>query len=85
MNGSNQHIISIVTIGLVVMAFVCVASICVLSFYKIQIPPELNTLAGGLVGACSAMLVKTSATTPEPVKSEIVNGPEAAIPTKVTK
>ena len=59
---TNQSAITIITMTIAVMAFSCVASICVLAFYGIQIPPELNTLAGGLVGALTAMLVKTSPT-----------------------
>jgi len=59
---TNQTAITIITMTIAIMAFSCVASICVLAFYGIEIPPELNTLAGGLVGALTAMLVKTSPT-----------------------
>ncbi len=81
MNGSNQHIILTVTISLVVMAISSVLTICFLSYKGIQIPPELNTLAGGLVGAVTAMLVRTSPTSTEPQKSEIVNSKSNPIPT----
>jgi hypothetical protein len=59
---TNQAAITIITMTIAIMAFSCVVSICTLAFYAIQIPPELNTLAGGLVGALTAMLVKTSPT-----------------------
>jgi len=80
-----------------VMAFSCVVSICTLAFYAIQIPPELNTLAGGLVGALTAMLVKTSPT--ETLKAPpapptlpngatpvtVVNPPSDPVPTEEQK
>jgi len=59
---TNQTAITIITSTIAIMAVCCVLSICVLAFFAIQIPPELNTLAGGLVGALTAMLVKTSPT-----------------------
>jgi len=59
---TNQTAITVITSTIAIMAVSCVLSICVLAFYGITIPPELNTLAGGLVGALTAMLVKTSPT-----------------------
>jgi hypothetical protein len=73
---SNQFPITVITVTLAVMAFTCVVSVCYLAFNSLQIPPELNTLTGGLVGALTAMLVKTSPTetirqtTPMPVPSD---------------
>lgn len=49
----------------------CVATVCVLAFRGVQIPPELNTLTGGLVGSLASMLVKTSPT--ETQKTEPAN------------
>ncbi len=73
------------------MALTCVFSVCVLAFYHVEIPPELNTLTGGLVGALTAMLVKTSPTetvkpapdSPTPVT--VVNPPSDPVPTEETK
>jgi hypothetical protein len=91
---TNQSAITIITMTIAVMAFSCVISICTLAFYGIQIPPELNTLAGGLVGALTAMLVKTSPTEtmkqpPTPPGSngsatpvEVVNKPSNPVPTE---
>lgn len=57
---TNKTVITIIIATLAGCAGLCVFSICFLSYRAIQIPPELNTLAGGLVGALTAMLVKTS-------------------------
>jgi hypothetical protein len=59
---TNSKVIAIVISALAVMAVMCVSTICVLSYLSIEVGPELNTLAGGLVGALTAMLVKTSPT-----------------------
>lgn len=59
---TNQIVIKIITGSIAGLAAICVITVCVLSYFAIQIPPELNTLTGGLVGALSAMLVKTSPT-----------------------
>jgi hypothetical protein len=59
---TNQSAITIITMTIAVMAASCVGSVCFLAYRGIQIPPELNTLTGGLVGALTAMLVKTSPT-----------------------
>jgi hypothetical protein len=72
---TNQSAITVITMTIAAMAAACVGSVCLLSYRGIQIPPELNTLTGGLVGALTAMLVKTSPTetvrqpTPSPVSS----------------
>lgn len=62
MNASNQLTIQIITGTIAFLAVLCVASICVLAFKAMAIPPELNTIAGGLVGAVTTMLVKTTPT-----------------------
>lgn len=80
MNPTNQASITIVTSTLALLAFVTVITVCVLSFYSITIPPELNTLAGGLVGAVSTMLVKTTATS-NPTDTRIVNKPSDPVTT----
>ena len=93
---TNQTAITVITSTIAIMAVSCVLSICVLAFYGITIPPELNTLAGGLVGALTAMLVKTSPTetmkqppppptdtNPTPV--QVVNAPNDPVPTEETK
>lgn len=59
---TNKAAISWITRTLAVMAALCVFTVCLLSFMNVQIPPELNTLAGGLVGTLGAMLVKTTPT-----------------------
>ncbi len=89
---SNQSAITIITFTIALMAASCVASICFLAYRAIQIPPELNTLAGGLVGALTAMLVKTSPTetvkapTPDaPAPVQVMNTPAAPVPTEETK
>jgi len=94
---TNQTAITIITGTIAIMAVSCVLSICFLAFYGIQIPPELNTLAGGLVGALTAMLVKTSptetlkqplpnppATGDNPTPVQVVNAPNDPVPTEET-
>jgi hypothetical protein len=89
---TNQSAITIITMTIAIMAASCVGSVCFLSFHGIQIPPELNTLTGGLVGALTAMLVKTSPTetlkqpppppngsSPTPV--QVMNKPTDPVPT----
>ncbi len=61
-----------ITGTIAIMALLCVVTICVLSYLGTKVPPELNTLTGGLCGALTAMLVKTTPT--ETVKSNLVNG-----------
>lgn len=74
-NTDNKSTITTVTSTLCVLAFLAVAAVCVLAYLQCQIPPELNTLAGGLVGALTAMLVKTSPTAAVP-ETKIVNPPD---------
>jgi hypothetical protein len=97
MNGevaTNKATITVITTGLVLMAFACVVTICLLAYWKIQIPPELNTLAGTLCGGVAGMLVKTSPTestrqvTVPPIHSgdvptevKVVNVPTDPVPT----
>lgn len=59
---TNTTVISVITSTIAVMAFLCVLAICILAYLGQKIPPELNTLAGGLVGSLGSMLVKTSPT-----------------------
>lgn len=77
------------------MAVTCVLTLCTLSYLGIKVPPELNTLTGGLVGSLASMLVKTSpsATTSSPppngggapAQVQVVNKPENPVPTEETK
>jgi len=59
---TNRISITVIISTLAFCAGLCVFSVCLLAYYQLQIPPELNTLTGGLVGALTAMLVKTSPT-----------------------
>ncbi len=59
---NNKGAIMLIISTIAFAALLCVSSICVLAYFGKQIPPELNTLTGGLVGAISTMLVKTSPT-----------------------
>lgn len=58
----NKGEIKVIVRSVAILAFVCVASECALAYFGKQIPPELNTLTGGLVASLTAMLVKTSPT-----------------------
>jgi hypothetical protein len=60
--GDNKGEIKVIIRTLAGLAIICVLAECVLSYLGKQIPPELNTLTGGLVGSLTAMLVKTSPT-----------------------
>ncbi len=62
MNTNNQTAITVITGTIAIMALACVVTICVLSYLGTKVPPELNTLTGGLCGALTAMLVKTTPT-----------------------
>lgn len=62
MNNNNQGAISWITRTLAFLGACCVVTVCILSYRGIQIPPELNTLTGGLVGSLASMLVKTTPT-----------------------
>jgi len=85
MPDSNHKVIFVVTSTIAILAIMAVATICLLSYFAIPIPPELNTLAGGLVGAISAMLVKTTATSSQPNETKIINEKSDPIPTKPQK
>lgn len=61
---------------------VAVVTICVLSRYGVDIPPELNTLAGGLVGSLGAMLTKTTPTVGTANETKITNTAAEPIPTE---
>jgi hypothetical protein len=83
---TNKTAITIIITTLAGCAGLCVLSICILAYMAIQIPPELNTLTGGLVGALSAMLAKTSPaeTTAQPNggPTPVVNPPSEPVPTE---
>lgn len=91
---TNQTAISIITFTIALMALLCVGTVCLLSYLGVQVPPELNTLTGGLVGALTAMLVKTSPTetmkqppspTPtDPAPVKVVNPPSDPVHTEET-
>ena len=95
MNGTtdNSGEIKVIIRTLAFLAGVCVIAVAILAYFQKQIPPELNTLTGGLVGSLTAMLVKTAPTTsspsiPEPVKpikTEIVQSPDNPVPVQETK
>ena len=87
---TNKIPINIIITTLAFCALICVSSVCFLSYSAIEIPPELNTLTAALVGALTAMLVKTSPTevTKQPnVSNEIPmpvtveNEPKDPVPT----
>lgn len=56
---SNRNTISVITKTLACLAVIAVGTVCVLAYQIKDIPPELNTLTAGLVGALTAMLVNT--------------------------
>lgn len=57
---TNKSVITVITTTIAILAFSSVGTICVCAYFGIVIPPELNTLAGGLVASLATMLVKTS-------------------------
>ncbi len=67
---TNKTAIALITTTICVLAFIGVSTICVLAYMGIEIPPELNTLAGGLVGSVGTLLAKTS-----PTETTSANGP----------
>ncbi len=94
MNGNpstNQTAITMITGTIAIMALLCVVTICILSYLGVKVPPELNTLTGGLCGALTAMLVKTTPTEgtkapsggPTPV--QVMNEPKDPVPTEENK
>jgi hypothetical protein len=95
-DSSNSGEIKVIVRTLAALAFTCVIVECVLSYFQLKIPPELNTLTGGLVGSMTAMLVKTaptSNTTPEPTPTpstetptpvKVVNPKTDPVPTVTT-
>ncbi len=89
---NNQTAITMITGTIAIMALACVVTICVLSYLGIKVPPELNTLTGGLCGALTAMLVKTTPTeTPKapnpdaPAPVTVMNPASDPVPTTETK
>jgi hypothetical protein len=95
MNGTgdgsdNKSEIKVIIRTLAGLAIICVLAECVLSYLGKQIPPELNTLTGGLVGSLTAMLVKTSptqtstASADPPKQTGEIKVPEQTLETKST-
>ncbi len=89
---NNQTAITMITGTIAIMALCCVVTICVLSYLGVKVPPELNTLTGGLCGALTAMLVKTTPTetakTPTldaPAPVTVMNPASDPVPTTETK
>lgn len=78
---SNKAAIDWITRTLATMGAFCVVTVCILAIRGIQIPPELNTLTGGLVGSLASMLVKTSPTETSPTPP--VNGTGTGAPVDV--
>lgn len=81
---TNKQAIDWITRTLAVMGFLCVLTVCILSFKGIQIPPELNTLTGGLVGSLASMLVKTTPTEEKqkPQDVKVANPPDEPVQTE---
>jgi hypothetical protein len=68
------------------LAALSVTTVCVLAYRGTQIPPELNTLTGGLVGALSSMLVNTkSSDRPAPVEIKQPEGDPVPVKETPTK
>lgn len=59
---TNKQAIDWITRTLAFLGACCVVTVCVLAYRGQEIPPELNTLTGGLVGSLASMLVKTTPT-----------------------
>ena len=91
MNPTNRIPINVIIGTLAFCAGICVCSVCFLSYSAIQIPPELNTLTAALVGALTAMLVKTSPTEggkppgSGPTDVQVINPPSDPVPTVEAK
>jgi len=87
----NRTTISVITTTIALIAVICVATECYLSYKGIQIPPELNTLTGGVTGALVAMLTKTSPTqstqvsTSDPTPVVVTNKPADPVQTHETQ
>ncbi len=89
---NNQTAITMITGTIAIMALLCVVTICILSYLGVKVPPELNTLTGGLCGSLAAMLVKTTPTetakapTPDaPAPVTVMNPASDPVPTTETK
>jgi hypothetical protein len=61
---TNQESISTIIRTLAVLAILCVLTICCLSAMSFTIPEILSNLTSSLIGALTAMLVKTTPTPP---------------------
>lgn len=85
---TNKAAIDWITRTLAFLGACCVITVCILSYRGTQIPPELNTLTGGLVGSLASMLVKTTPTeTPSKPPAEVTvdQPPDQPIPVKPTE
>ena len=63
---TNEQAINIIIRTLAALAGLCVLTICILSALSFVIPEVLSNLTSSLVGALTAMLVKTSPTLAAP-------------------
>lgn len=93
---SNKWTIYWVVMAIILMAIGCVATNCYMALQKMEPPQAFTLLTGGLVGAVTSMLVKTSPTEtvksaptppPPPIPPEVivVNKPDDPVPTTETK
>ena len=82
---SNHSIIRSIIWTLCLLAVIAVTTVCVMSFKGLTIPPELNTIAGGLIGTIGGMLVKTTPTSSAPTQTKIVNSEKDPVNTTDVK
>lgn len=84
---SNKPTINWVTRTQCIIGFLFAAAICVLAYLEKAIPPELNTLAGIVIGGLLSMLTKSTPTPSTPSVSKpsgSVTVPEQELETKTT-
>lgn len=81
---TNRSAIDWITRTLAFLGACCVVTVCILAYMGKQIPPELNTLTGGLVGSLASMLVKTTPTEDKSKIQEVqvVNEKKDPVPTE---
>ena len=82
---TNKQAIDWITRTLAFLGACCVVTVCILAYAGKQIPPELNTLTGGLVGSLASMLVKTTPTEDKPKliqDVQVVNEKSDPVPTE---
>ncbi len=71
---TNKQSIDWITRTIAILAAVAVITVCILAYMGKQIPPELNTLTGGLIGSLGSLLAKTSPTAAIPAASPTPTG-----------